>query len=457
MREPDLSVPTAVIISKGWPHCAYDIVRSLHIGGIASAVASSRPNDIAFDSRYCNGKLVLPDFESCNYQEILTALQDLSVRCREKPVLYYISDPELWFVWQFRDQLKPFYRFLLPPNNLLEHLFNKALFAKLAAVHDMPIPKTTPVGDVAMLRSIIDTIDVPCILKPAYSQDWIWETEDQLARFGPYKNALRRFDSKKELLEFCGALPLRSSGLVIQSYIDGRDETITSFHGYFDERSRCLGYFLGRKIRTYPPHTGGSVYIQTIHNSELAQLSIEYLQRIRFQGIVKIDYKWNEQAKEFSILEINPRFNLWELLGAYAGVNLSLIAYRHQRGERIDLQNEYCDDARLLFFKQDFRAYLTGYRRTKEWTLVAYLKSLTAKKYYRVYDPGDPMPLFHSATDFIKRNALRLLGQKPARWNPHNMVPRLEMDNIPLKKVVDPNLQEATATKEHAKKSLESS
>ena len=380
--------------------------------GIMSHIASSQPSDIGFHSRYCAGRWVLPFFKPENYGEIIMRLQKLSSGWGEKPVLFYASDPELWFVWRYRHQLEPFYRFLLPPDDLLEKLFNKVLFAKFAREHDLPIPRTVTLRRLEDFLELEGSITFPCIVKPAYSQDWIWDTPEQAARFGSYKNALRRFETRAQLLDFCGALPEREAGVVIQEYIDGRDESIDSFHGYFDIHSRCLGYFLGRKIRTYPPHTGGSAYVRTIHNTSLARLSVEYLRRIGFQGIVKIDYKWDVRTKAFNILEINPRFNLWELLGAYARVNLASAAYHDQRGESVDCGQSYTDDARLLHVKQDLRAYWTGYRHTGEWTFNSYLRSFAAKIHFRVFDPTDPLPFMVSALGFLLRNCLRLLGVK---------------------------------------------
>ena len=404
--------PGALIISAGWSPGAYDIARSLGIAGIPSHIASSQPSDIGFHSRHCAGRWALPCFKPENYGEIVIRLQKLGVRLGGKPVLFYASDPELWFVWRYRRQLEPFYRFLLPPDDLLEKLFNKVLFAEFARERGLPIPRTATLRRFDELQQLNGELTFPCIVKPAYSQDWIWDTPEQEARFGSYKKALRRFDSKAQLLDFCAALPEREAGFLIQEYIDGRDESIDSFHGYFDRHSRCLGYFLGRKIRTYPPHTGGSAYVRTIHNAPLARASDEYLRRIGFQGIVKIDYKWDERAKEFIILEINPRFNLWELLGAYAGVNLALAAYHDQREEPVEWQSSYTDDVRLLYAKQDLRAYWTGYRHTGEWTFISYVKSVAAKIHFRVFDPRDPLPFVVSAMGFLLRNGLRLVGVK---------------------------------------------
>jgi D-aspartate ligase len=422
----------AVVLSFGGHAEAYDIVRSLGMDGIESIVASCQPHNIAFYSRYSARRVVLPSFETANESIIADQLKQLSTDLGGKPTLFYGSDAELSFVWRFRKVLQSCYRFLLPQDETLEYLFNKALFNKFAIEYQLPVPQSIIISNIDELDSIVSSIRFPCIVKPAYSQDWVWETEEQEVRFGPYKKALRRFTSAGELMRFCEALPHRASGFLIQPYIDGRDETIISFHGYFDEQSRCLGYFVGRKIRTYPPHTGGSVYVQTIHNQELAQQSIGYLQRIGFQGIVKIDYKLDQADNEFKMLEINPRYNLWELLGGYAGVNLAAIAHRHQMEEHVELNSSYRDDVRLLFLKQDIRAYLSGYCETKEWTLSSYVKSLMGKKYYRVWDLTDPLPFIVSVARFTRRHAFRFFTSMVARSN--ILSSRLQLTTINNKK-----------------------
>lgn len=337
-------------------------------------------------------------------------LRKVARNCIDKPVLFYVSDAELTLVWRRRRELETMFRFLLPPERLLEGLFNKALFSGIAEKEGLPVPKTISVVDASKLDAHLDRISFPCIVKPAFSQDWVWDTEEQWDRYGPYKKALRRIDSREELLEFCEGLPFRSAGFVIQSYIDGGDDAIQSFHGYFNERSQCLGYFVGRKIRTYPPHTGGSTYIRTMEENGLAALSIGHLQRIEFRGIVKIDYKWDRHEGNYKILEMNTRYNLWQLLGAYAGVNLAAVAYHHQCDTHLLPRTRYKTDVRLLYLKQDLRAFVAGYRKLGEWTTLSYVKSLLWRTTYRVFDPRDPVPFLHSGAGFFKRMALRLFS-----------------------------------------------
>lgn len=400
----------AIVISAGNSPIAYDIVRSLGKEGVRTTVASTQADDIAVYSKYCAGNVPLfhlsPETDEENLKRLIAYAQQQTA----PPVLFYASDPELSFIRRQRTVLSRWFKFILPDEFTLECLFNKALFSSFALAYRLPVPHTVVIHDVEELPSVLDQIEFPCIVKPAFSEDWRWDTDEQQERFGSYKQALHRITSFHELISFCTALPQRQSGVLIQSYVEGRDEHIFSFHGYFDEQSQCLGYFIGRKIRTYPPHTGGSTYIRTYHHPALAELSVKYLQRIHFQGIVKIDYKWDEWDNEFQILEINPRYNLWCLLGVYAGINLAYIAYRHQSGGHYAVPNRYKENVRLLYLKQDLRSFFYGYRLNGEWTFLRYLRSLLQQKYFRVFDPKDIMPFLHSCYSFLLRNIGRALS-----------------------------------------------
>ncbi|MBI4547782.1 MAG: hypothetical protein HY707_07375 [Ignavibacteriae bacterium] len=404
----------SVVIGTGWSPSVYDIVRCLGMKGIYSTVASiNTKHEMAYYSRYCSEKLIIPVLQPENEEEILSKLLEYALQQEEKPILFYTDDAELRFVWQYHSRLLQFYRFLLPPDEIMEPIFNKVLFSGFAEKYHLPIPVSKAFRTTEQLRSEIDTVVFPCIVKPAYHQDWNWKSRNQREYFGGYKESLRRFDSKNKLLEFCEKLPHSPSGFVVQEHIDGRDECIFSFHGYFNDRSHCLGYFLGHKIRTYPIHTGRSAYIETVDNPSLAKSSIEYLQRVGFRGIVKIDYKWNKRSQVFNILEINPRYNMWEVLGAYAGINLPVIAFHSQRGENVTEQYSYNVNSSLIYCKEDLRSFLNGYRQTGEWTVRTYLKSILRKKQYRVFDRYDKMPFCFSTISFIVRNFLRMFGVKP--------------------------------------------
>jgi len=389
------------------------MVRSLGKGGIRPIVVSRDKHDIAFYSRFCGRKIMLSPDGGIDNKAVLDVLIKLGASLGEKAVLYYSNDTELSFIWKYQEQLSRYYTFVLPPGDLMEQLYDKASFALFASANNLPVPPTLILDGPDQLGSVLDAVSYPCIVKPSYHEDWTWDTPEQEKYFGWYKQALRRIDSESQLREFLGMLPERRNRIVIQRYLDGRDDTITSFHGYFDEKSRCLASFMGRKIRTYPPLTGGSVYIRTILNEELRARSIEDLRRIGHRGIVKVDYKWDTVEKDFKILEINTRYNVWQVLGSYAGINFMSIAFDHQTGRppRAKVPETYPDDIRYLFFKMDLRSWLTGYRKSGDWSFLSYLRSIMHISHYRVLNSADPVPAVVSAIRFFWKNLSRGLRQ----------------------------------------------
>jgi len=400
----------AVIFSLGGYFDAFDLIRPLGMAGFRPVVASRDPRNIAYFSRYCKRRVNLPPPERGGDEAVMAELERLAGELGGRPVLFYSSDPELFFIWKYQERLSACYRFLLPAEDLLEKLFDKTSFSLFAIDNKLPIPFTLVIDGPKALGTVLSSVRYPCIVKPAYSYDWVWDTPEQEKYFGWYKVALRRIETEAQLKEFCSMLPERDHRILIQSYVAGSDDHIVSFHGYFDETSTCLGSFMGGKIRTYPPETGGSVFVKTIRNEDLRKHSIEYLGRIGFRGIVKVDYKWDAADGDYKILEINPRYNLWEVPGAYAGVNLEAIAYNHQTGgeNRPDPLPEYIPELRFLFFKLDFRSYFSGYRRSGAWTFGSYLRSLEYTTHFRIFNPADPLPSVVSAGRFVFRVIRRL-------------------------------------------------
>lgn len=388
----------------GWPG-DYDIVRSLGHAGIRSAVASSDPSSIAFYSRFVDRRVVLPPIEQQHEHRILRSLLEISSRQQERPVLYYVGDSELLFVAKYAGVLSSTYRFLLPDEQLLGCITNKAAFYDFAERHQLPVPRTMVVASSDELVDRLKEVEFPCIVKPPYNRDWFWRSQQRPAR--NYKEGLRKIESPKELVSFCNNLPTWGSGIIVQSYVQGGENQTTSFLGYFDEHSQCLGSFIGREVRTNPPVTGNPTFSEIIEQGGLEQFSVDTLGRLGMKGIVKVDYAWDDRERMFRILEIEPHYQPWHLLGSYLGCNLAMIAYRHQRGETMD-QRVRARMGSLLYFRPDLEGYLKAYWKTGGWPIGKYFNSLLQTDCYRIFDPRDMKPFLASVAGFCRRLMLRL-------------------------------------------------
>jgi hypothetical protein len=113
------------------------------------------------------------------------------------------------------------------------------------------------------------------------------------------------------------------------------------------------------------------------------------------------------------MLEIEPHYQTVHGLGARAGVNLPLIAWRHARGEPQEVPGECREHVRLLDLREDLKGYWRGYRRSGEWSAWGYVRSLcTRKTYFRLYDPIDRGPFLYSGANYLLQKLH--VSRKPA-------------------------------------------
>jgi D-aspartate ligase len=356
-----------------------DVTRALGLAGIPVIVASSERCTLAMASRYCDGVIELPPITERDavVSMLVRAGREFVARYGRPVPLFYDNDDRLALVQDYRAALAPHFRILLNAPELADALIHKVLFQELAERRGLPVPRRIE-------WDALGREDDPVLVKPKSRTGW----EQSSVR-------LQLFGGRGKARVFANGREARANALVeqlvaqlsFQEYIPGGDDAIWSFHGFCARDGELLGWFVGRKIRTFPALTGQSSYVQLARHEELVALGRDIARHIGLVGVFKMDFKRRPDGR-FCLLEINPRFNLWHHLGARNGVNLPEVAYHHLLGHQRPLHAE----ARLLYrwlaLSYDRRAYReVGLSRTR-W--IASL--LEAPKVYAVFSWSDPMP-----------------------------------------------------------------
>ena len=391
-----------------------NILRCFAGSGIKTCITSSDPKSILFHSRYCRGKRIVAN-SSVNPERFITDLVELGKGYAEHPILYYNSDGTLLALSRNREKLLPYYRFLLPPVELVEDLVDKTRFARFATELHLPVPRTLRPSQVQHAEDVLAQMTLPCILKPN-SRHLGWHDLLLLSGEGndPQKGLIAH--TPEEFSRMYTNLRQATDQFIIQPYIPGGDDCIYSFHGYFDHHAKPLAYFVGRKIRTYPKNNGVSTYLELTKEPEVVRLSLEVLCKMNFVGAVKIDLKKDRTTGQLYMLEINPRYTLWNQLGAACGINLALVAYAEQTGQPIVPQTEYRTDVRWLSFGNDLRAFVRSYRPAGDLSFEQWVCSLASSKVYDVFAWDDPMPFLVSFWNYVKLVIGKRLGSY--LWGP---------------------------------------
>lgn len=389
-----------------------NLVRALGLGGVPVIVASPQPDWPARSSRFAHGGLLLPPLESRDavLETLLRAGERLADVLGRKVPLFYGDDDYLNLVQENHAALAPCYSLILNEPEVARSLIDKERFEPFARRHGLPVPRT-------LAWEELDGWYAPVLAKPKVKIGYDQSPIHQRLFDGAGK--ARVFASGPEITALPVARQLREE-LLFQEYVRGDDRHLWSFHGYADENGALLAWFIGRKLRTYPAHTGDSTFLELAHDNAFAFVGRHIAARVPLKGVFKLDFKQDAVTAAWRLLEINARFNLWHHLAARNGLNVPRVAYDYLvHGKRPKSTPPYRTGARWLALRGDYRAYRELAARG-ELGAAAWLRSLVqAPVVHDVFSWTDPVPFFKHCLGQARLRIPRLgarLGLRIMRW-----------------------------------------
>ena len=296
------------------------IVRSLAAGGVPTVVLATDATEPAMRSRY-GRKVLVPGLEGT---ELIEALLRIAQSFSGRAVLFLTEEKTVRTVSEHRVALEARYFIRLPPHELLMRLMHKQGFQEFAEAYHAPVPHTL------QLRSPYDlgqatTMRYPCVLKPAYKhygygakfkKAYVVETVNEVERL--YK-------------EIAPTL----ADLVLQEWIEGGDHDIYFCLQYVGEKGVTIASFTGRKIRAWPPKIGGTASCTAAWDmaAELTAATARFFSEVGFTGMGSMEYKRDPRDGRFYMVEPTvARTDFQEEVATLNGINLPLVAYRHELG-----------------------------------------------------------------------------------------------------------------------------
>ena len=291
-----------------------DLVRALALGHVPSVVVA-RPGSPARYSRTTAAVLDLPD-SLARPEEWVESLVRYGLAQPEPPVLMYQDDQSLLLLSRHRDRLRQGFRFVVPDAKLVEQLVDKSQFQQLARRLKLPVPEARAVDPAQTACPESWDVAFPVVVKPLTRRNDQW---------GPLADGKAiRFDTPEQLQAFWPRL--QGTPVLVQQHVAGGETQIESYHAYVDERGDIVADFTGRKIRTWPLAYGDSTALEITDTWDVRELGRGVLKKVKLRGVAKLDFKRGPDGALW-LLEINPRFTLWNHLGAVAGVNIPALVY----------------------------------------------------------------------------------------------------------------------------------
>jgi D-aspartate ligase len=370
------------------------IARALGREGIPIIAIASRNHGFETASRYCT-KLLLADLEN---MELINRLQFVSDRLSDRPPLFLTTDRAVQLISKHRNILDPFYRIALPSVDVINELIDKISFAAFAESWDFPVPRTVVLQAKSDLPKLRD-LSPPLILKPHVKS----------RRFGQLygRRALLEESASNAIL----ALANHDWGvpLVAQEFVRGADNKVYFCLVYIAEDSSRNAYFVGRKLRQWPPDYGNTASAEPVIADPLVELTFKIFGAAGFRGLGSIEYKLDPDGNPWIIEPTIGRTDYQHETAIANGVNLPLIAY-------CDLMN--IPQPRRVRPRHSVRWIDTPEDKKSALRLIAagrltkseYCRSIAGPKVYSLFAWDDPTP-------FLKMRFSALIS-KTAKYQP---------------------------------------
>jgi D-aspartate ligase len=325
---PKLSSPTSKgstcpVVVVGGSVGGLGVVRSLAAAGTSIVVLDTSRLTAAFWSRYCKGRVIA----SMSGDRLIDELKAISGSFAERPLLMLTQDGAVETVSRRREELEPYYSFLLPPLDTVELFNDKGQFHDFAVRERFAVPGGTVVRCSDDLPGI-ESLRTPLIVKPTRKIDVQASGLARAARF-------ERVDDAKA---HCMSLINSKANAIVQEWVDGEDCEIYFCLFFCDVFGRPLRIFTGRKLSAFPPGVGSTatcIAAPEAHD-QLEALTVRLTTKARYAGIGGLEFKRDAKTGEFLIIEPTVgRIDWQEEIATLSGANIPMAAWLYATGKSI--------------------------------------------------------------------------------------------------------------------------
>ena len=325
------------------------VIRSLGRRGIPVFGADFNRWGIGRFSKYCRYHREISEIsQQRDGNALCDALLEFARGAGSKPVLYITNDDYIELLQPYFSKLKDLFLFSTNLDGNSAKFLDKKSFYTLCRQHEVELPQTYFPESADDVRAISREIHYPGIIKPAFIHHF-----RNILRG---KKVVQVFDAE-QLVRNYETLAKVDKDLIIQEVVPGPDDQIFVAACYFDASSQPKATFVGRKLRQYPPRFGSACLAESLWDPEVARLSIEFLQAVRFVGLCGTEFKRDPRDGRLKMMEINPRPKLWMALTRATGVDVPYIAYQDLTGADVGPATQV-DGVKWTYLARDLQSAL---------------------------------------------------------------------------------------------------
>lgn len=158
---------------------------------------------------------------------------------------------------------------------------NKYLLNQFCAEHDIAVPEIIAFDRIEALKNNF----TPLIYKP---------------KEGSGSKGIKLIKTAEDL---DGIIP--DDNFFLQRFVGNGINVEGGF--YLMNKGELVSFYSHKRIRTYPPEGGVTVYSQTVDNVAIRDAGAKLLKALNWSGWAMVEFIYDEVENKYTVIEINPR------------------------------------------------------------------------------------------------------------------------------------------------------
>ncbi len=294
------------------------------------------------------------------------------------------TDTSVLTISAARERLERWFRFVLPPHDLVERLVDKIGFTELAQANGLAIPPTRILRSRADAEAAADRLDYPAVIKPGLkTARWQAATTAKVFRVADRAELLATYDRCSEWTD----------SLIVQSWVAGDETDLYTVNLYLDRASEPQVTFLTRKLRQWPIETGTGCLGIEVRDDAVLAAAVRFFRSVDYRGLGYLELKRDPRTGAEYIIEPNiGRPTGRSATAERAGVELLLTAYRDAFGEALpDARSQRYEGVKWIYWRRDLQASLVAARHGRL-SIRGWWRSVRGPRIEAVGSWRDPLP-----------------------------------------------------------------
>lgn len=274
-------------------------------------------------------------FIGCSFYDSSFSDRLVEIVTRSNTDIIIPIGPSAVLISKIKPQLEKLCKVLIEDYEKVLIFHDKSKTLDISKDSGVPHPATWLPENIEEVESLAEEIKYPFVIKARKGSgaDGVWYAKD--------KSELIHLYSKVTSLHNTGDGLLRdSSHPMLQEYISGELHDVTAF---------CINgeMKLGltqKRLMTRPVSGGMGIVNVTTKNEQLLQYAEKIIDRVKWNGVMLMDFIIDDRDGRAKLLEINPRF--WGTTGLTikAGYNYPYYLVLDAYGLKIDYPSDYKKD-----------------------------------------------------------------------------------------------------------------